>query len=391
MYHLTTINVKLYIAFAVCLFDRRYLDVLTVIFILIFMFDLFVHQCRDKKLITTKQILICFVMIVIGLLTIWLFSRYSIRNTVLSFVFLIICYICFNNHYMFVEQSSEFDWFYIIVTFGFMYLLAKAFIDNTIYSANFTLPGSWDKNYTGAIIFLYFCYCKKNRYLIGIILSFIYTYYLNSRLLILTLILLYVIEAAQLFLDRKQLFQNIRFKLANIKGTGIFCIFTALTVFLIIFSYFWTFYISNAYVTGYQQSFNDKSNAIRMRSNIYAVELMLDDANMLIYGYDDDIRKELGVEDRLNVTNFMGYRLVQPHNFVLNLCMKHGVFLAVVYLALLSSILAYWWQNHNLKYILAYIFMNMFMHSLLSTTYLLFFIFILAAPQKERVKRFEFV
>ena len=95
--------------------------------------------------------------------------------------------------------------------------------------------------------------------------------------------------------------------------------------------------MSNNIVGEYQSSWNDTSNAIRTRSNIYATSLILTEKELMFYGYDDDIKKVLGVEDENTATLYSGYRLVQPHNLILNLLLKHGVIFTIFYVYLLSK------------------------------------------------------
>ena len=83
-------------------------------------------------------------------------------------------------------------------------------------------------------------------------------------------------------------------------------------------------------------------------------------------------------------TLYSGYRLVQPHNLILNLLLKHGVFFTIFYVYLLSKMIALYWNKDNIPFLITYLISNMIMHSLLSTTYLLLFFFVICSRSKKK-------
>ena len=98
-------------------------------------------------------------------------------------------------------------------------------------------------------------------------------------------------------------------------------------------------------------------------------------------GYDNSIREALHISDNKddkNTTIFMGFRIVQPHNFVLNLLLRYGLIFTLIYIYILIKVLSiYVNDKDNLAIIICYLFANMFMHSLLSGVYLLYLIYVL--------------
>lgn len=83
-----------------------------------------------------------------------------------------------------------------------------------------------------------------------------------------------------------------------------------------------------------------------MNSNVFVVEHMLSNPDFLVYGYDSDVFDVLGIissEDGEVTDGYLidgQFRLVQPHNEVLNTLLKEGVLFVLIYYALVSFLLS---------------------------------------------------
>lgn len=157
-------------------------------------------------------------------------------------------------------------------------------------------------------------------------------------------------------------------------------IFVMIFVFICIISGFWISYIDVNPLSQYREGFNDSSNKMRFAANIYALDRINNDASLLFIGYGDDLKKELGISDDVNIkqhTKYMNERLVQPHNSILNLFLRIGIIPAVIYFLILSYILDKLSTVNNCEYIFPYLINTIFMHSLLSGVWLGLWILIL--------------
>lgn len=380
---LKLISIEFYILFAVVFFRREYLNKLSIIFIgFVAICTLFeIRGTYGRRM--SKGIFWGFFLLIAILLFIIVKSRYSISETLTVFIFLCLAYLEFRHGKRIQIEDKYQEWFDVVLTCGlFLYWLMAA-INNISDYTLFVLPSAWDKNYTGITIFLIFVYFWKRKKVFGLLSCALYAVTLNSRLFLLNIFLFiflsFVINGITKY------FERLMNKALNFTSKEILILIMILTFLTVGLSFFWTYYISNNKVVGYRQSLNDSSNAIRTRSNLYAVALLKNNSELFFYGYDDDIKIVLGVENEDTATKYNGYRLVQPHNLVLNLFLKHGIAFSLVYLYLISKILNCYWKKENLAFIITYLFANMFMHSLLSTTYLLLFFFVLCVePQWRR-------
>ena len=82
-----------------------------------------------------------------------------------------------------------------------------------------------------------------------------------------------------------------------------------------------------------------------MNSNVYCFELMARTSDFLFYGYDSDVFDELGISstDYSSTANYLisgRYRLVQPHEEVLNLVLKEGLLFAIFYYFVVAHLLS---------------------------------------------------
>lgn len=380
---LKKINIQLFILLTTFILNRNYFNYACIIYFI----GVMIIYCL-KNIYGYKKIKINYVILfIIALFFIGLsicFSNYGFSNLIITFVFLALTFYEFNNSTEIVEDK-KFDYFYFILITWLIIFLIYSFLKGYIGTENFCLPSSWDKNYSGVAIFLFLCYCIKKKYKVGIIVSAIYIFFLQSRLIILSTALMLVIWLGIYFLKKFKFINCTIKKVYSLKTRGIFCLILLMTIVISVFSYFVTEYVPISEISQYKESLYDTSNAIRVRANIYAIEKLKSDKSFIISGYDNNIKNVMGVDNEETAIIYEGFRLVQPHNFLLNLLLRYGLILTIIYLLIVSKIIAIFWNKENLVYIIPYLFMNMFMHSILSTTYLMCFIYILSVKDKRKI------
>lgn len=203
-----------------------------------------------------------------------------------------------------------------------------------------------DKNETAVALFIYFCLALKKRWYGGIALSFCYPLLYFGRQ--------YVVMVALLLLPL--LLFKIQELMARSRGVRphifdrkyscwvYFCGFLAMTILILALSYFWEQYVVVDGVGAYKTTLNDMSNAMRMLSNVYCFDLVLT-PDFLLYGYGSDVFTGLGISgtDFSQASNVMingRYRLVQPHEEVLNLWLRCGLLFVVFYYLTVSCCLS---------------------------------------------------
>ncbi|MCS4465278.1 hypothetical protein JTT01_20070 [Clostridium botulinum] len=128
-------------------------------------------------------------------------------------------------------------------------------------------------------------------------------------------------------------------------------------------SYIWVYKVAIDGVKEYQQGLNDTSNKMRFVANIYAIDLLKNNKEKLIfYGYDNDFKDIFGIYDyEIDLhRRFMGVRLVQPHNSILNINIRSGIIFSLLYFYILSTIIDKLYTKDNLEYILPYLFSTLF-------------------------------
>lgn len=325
-----------------------------------------------------KKFFLLFSIVAIFVLIAFLIGKNGIVNMFINFSFLLILYIQFCVlKYPIIDKSDK-------ILKIFYYLAFISIVLHTIYniinirntSFNYYFISIIDKNYASVIVFLFCCLSIKLNKKVGLVFGLVLSLFFYSRLFligVLALIILWIIEKKK---KGDKLFFN-----HPVKIFGLISILTIMTVFL---SYYMAFSIPVNSIAKYRGSLNDESNAIRVRANVYAIEQVKNNWKFIFSGYDNSIRQAIGARGIWDSKMYMGFRLVQPHNFVLNFFLRYGVLLTVLYVALLSKLLSLFYNKENLKYIIPYLMMNMFMHSLLANIYLLFFIYILNINEKKQ-------
>ncbi|PPK46363.1 hypothetical protein [Clostridium algidicarnis] len=234
---------------------------------------------------------------------------------------------------------------------------------------------TWDDNYSGIIIFLFFLFNYKNNKKFGKLITILYIVYLKSRGFVLMIVLFYIIKIFKSFIDKAK---NMFFL------NKIFKIFIIMIVFIYFFSILWVYNISTSNLKPYKQGINDTSNRIRFLANVRVFDLIKENKSLIMYGYDNDLKKVLGInsEDTAEHQHFNDMRLVQTHNTILSIIIKTGILFSVLYLLIVSKIIDKYYVKENIEYIFPYLINSMYMHSLLNTSFLVFWVLILHIPQK---------
>ena len=375
IYYLTyiylTFNFIVYINARVStLIDYAYIALVSIFLLLYFLNNK--NKSISNKTLTIPIILMLFVFIQI------IFGKFGFFDIFKNSVFAIIACLMFENNIFDNDNRNEkkkIDFIYVITCIYLTYFLILSFINGTLLAKNnsFFLLSMQDKNLSGVIIFLYMCFCYNKKYKFGVILCIIYTIFLNSRMTQMASLLFFGVE----YLRNKSMFSKIlKFKLFLSMGSkNIYFLIILSQIIMIGFSYYSAYNIPISQISKYQESLMDGSNAIRVRANVYAFETIKNDAKFIYRGYDSEIKNQLGVSDINNSTQFMGFRLVQPHSLFLNLVLRYGLIYSFIYLMYISHLVSIYWNKRTFVSLLAYIFMNMVLPYLFSNGYLIFLLF----------------
>lgn len=348
-------------------------------FIIIYLLIIFYTK---KELKIPIYAFIYFFLLLFGCLVQYIIGQYGCYDILKNTIFVFIAYfICKNDMLSLNNEKKKIDFIYIITCLYLIIFLIISYFNKTLttniyYSINsFYLPAIQDKNMSALVIFLFMCFCYSKKYRLGIILSIIYTFFLNSRMAQIGLILFAIIEILVKFRTTNiflKLFENL-----NSKSTFIIIILSQL--FLIGFSYYCTYNIPISSIDDYKESLIDGSNAMRVRSNVYAVEKIKKNSSFIITGYDGKLKEAIGVANINSSVKYLGFRLVQPHSLLLNLILRYGLLYSIVYLMFISYLISKYWSKNSFSCLVVYLFMNMIIHSLFSSSYLIFIIFVLGS------------
>ena len=375
------IDLVLFISLSLFIVSRKYLNLLSIIYISSLGLYIILRIFRTHNIKLHSNIFRPFVFLFLSLLIIICFSPYSIFDSILTFVFIFIAYVEFYNDGK-IEINTRYDVIYIVLC---IYLGAYFIVSilNGKTGALFCLPSAWDKNYSGVAMFIFFSYCKIKNRKAGTALALIYAFIIGSRLYQLSIFIVYLLSLVTRVNNRFSIGKKIIHRVEKMSFISLVILVTILFLLMFLVSYLFVKYIPTYAIAAYGESFIDSSNAIRVRANMYAFDL-LKKGKLLFYGYGNGIQRVLGVEDDIAGNMYMGFRLVQLHNYFLNIYMRHGLLFAIFYTILLCRLIYKKWNLTTYKYIIPYLIMNLVMHSLLSTTYLLGFLYVISlSPENE--------
>lgn len=243
-------------------------------------------------------------------------------------------------------------------------------------TSDFYFPSIMDKNYTGVMIYLFLLFSFHRKNMLGISISCFYILFMTQSRSLYGMIAIYFI--VKIFKSNIwQLLQKFHLKES-------FKQFTLLFIAIACLSSYWINFVSVKPIVRYREGLNDGSNKMRFVANVYAENQILNDPQYIYKGKGEHIKEAFGIADEnLSLhTQFMGVRLVQPHNSFLNLMLKIGVIEAVIYFMLLGKLLDKVWSRENMEYYIPYLINACFMHSLLDGNYLVIWLYILMNTQE---------
>ena len=248
--------------------------------------------------------------------------------------------------------------------------------------------GELDKNWTALFVFLYFAYSIKGRKKIGIFLGLAYPFaYMGRQYL---MMLAFLLVAFFLMRVRKGYLEH-GISAALSKPTILLILFAASGIIVSVLSYLWVTYVIPTGIVGYKTGLNDGSNAMRMASINYVINRVCSDSAFLYRGFDQSVFNALGintVETGYGKTYYiMGlYRLVQPHNEVINMLVKEGLIFTVLYYGAVSNILAKLVDSRlNATILISFLIGCLFLHQMFTCQTLLLLIFVLASGRSSSI------
>lgn len=350
-------------------------------FISAFLLINLMYYCKYKITVKTTNFILFNIVLFIYIVYI-LFSTYDKVFSILSILFLLIVYLAINkNEKIEIKTSTKVSYREkLIYLVFFISIIVQITLGKSEHHKGYmVLLFQGDKNYSGVVMFLFFLYCYKNNFFLGKVFTLMVSIFIGSRALFMMIILFYIIR-----MNREFYFKLLR-KVGLMKIENLLI---SVFVFSILFSYFWVYVVSVDNLKEYQSGLNDESNRMRFVANIYAVDLIIENKELLLYGYGDSFKEVFNIDNDIYSTHptYLGTRIVQPHNSILNIIIKIGVLPSLVYFFILSKILKKLYNKDNIEYIIPYMINTMFLHQMLDTNFMIFWILVLYIPQKN-IKR----
>ncbi len=245
-----------------------------------------------------------------------------------------------------------------------------------------------DPNFSGLIMLLFFFFCWKNRFILGVVLSVVCAFLFVSRAYFLALAIFFVL----FFLERINSQTRIINGLINLfsQKSRFFLILIVANLSLLFFSIYFLNYIEVQ--TGYKprdlsrlQRLNDNSNLTRFTSNYVWLNLIQKDSDIALFG----VPSQYNDEDELNkFFKSLGSRVV-PHNSLFHIIAQRGILFCLVYFLIIDKILNKTYKKENFKYILAYLVFALFLHAAYGGPRLIFLIITLALPESKFKSKFK--
>lgn len=309
-----------------------------------------------------------------------IFNAYTYDDIIKNFFFLCIILTCFSLVSKPIEISvinNIADIFYWLFFMGIVANMFTPLVINNTYA--FKAIG--DQNFTGVLVFLFFLLSWHQKRILGIILCFSFLLFMSSSRSLYGMFFIFFLcffLRAFIFSVLKNIFPSMG---------RLFC---GLIVMIVVLSYFWLNIVAVNPLSAYREGFNDGSNKMRFAANVYAINLLRAEPELMLSGYGSQIKSKLGIEEEKSLgehTRFEDVRLVQPHNSFLNLFLRMGVFPTLLYIFLLSKILERYYTKSNIEYIIPYLINASFIHSCFSGSWLLVWLFILFICSRTKRKR----
>ncbi|WP_242844741.1 O-antigen ligase domain-containing protein [Clostridium botulinum] len=365
----------LYVLLTFLVIPRDLQQEFSVVFIIgFFLINIIYVSINDIEIKIKKIDILLYSLSGVICIVILIISPYTTVFTISTFVFLIIAHMSISKkHYISKQYLNRIIYITCLISIIIQLILGRY---NTI-NGKISLSIIGDKNFSGVVIILFFMYCSKNKFLLGEILSVFFILILDSRASLLTLVLFLVVK----------LFKNpIYVLLQRFRLNKIYKLFIIMFIITVSISYIWVYKVAIDGVKEYQQGLNDTSNKMRFVANIYAIDLIKNNKEELAFcGYDNDFKDIFSIYDyEIDLhRRFMGVRLVQPHNSILNINIRSGIIFSLLYFYILSRIIDKLYTKDNLEYILPYLFSTLFLHELLNRKFLVLWLILLCLPSNK--------
>lgn len=368
---------KFYIFLFFFVVPTKYNNYVTIGFLILSLIILGLRGSFRVKI--TTRIFVFYVIVLALVVNAFLLSPYSAINTVLSFLYLFICNVCYNKDLHMQKEKGKvgktrdnhFDWFYWFVLGSIVIHLVLYIAKGDNLSRFFIDSGDVDTNTFATVIFIFYSYCFAKGYKFWIPVAIATVFFMRDSRQCLLMAFLFVVILVIKKITKRQ--KNKTLVIRPSSNYRVFQLLLLASIFTVLFSLFWVNVISNNFVVEYHESLNDNSNAVRFRANLYVLQAIKDNPELLFYGYDNSIRSVLGDTDVEFFTRYMGYRLVQSHNSVLNMLIKNGVIFTIFYYLLISRMFKDLFVRQYCEYWVPYLAGSMFLQDFFKTDYLLFF------------------
>lgn len=228
-----------------------------------------------------------------------------------------------------------------------------------------------DPNYSGCLMLLFFYFCHKKQFYIGMFLSIVCSFLFIGRGYLLALMIFFIFG----FFEIK--FKNILKSINKIP-------FLFIIILLNIGIYFYGLnYINNfnKFMVSNNNSredisriFNtgqDYSNYNRFLGTTKNLEMMTENGIFFLFGISNDLLSDRDGEDiKMIQKSFSGVAVV--HNSLLSLMVEKGILFCIIYIIILNKIMMRFNEIQNFKYKISYGFFSLFLHGLFSGFMLLF-------------------
>lgn len=254
-------------------------------------------------------------------------------------------------------------------------LVLQYFLNNSNQDGRRAFLSLLDPNRSAYISFFLFVLSFYTRFYFGVGVSVVFNLGFGSRaywLMLVIFLSVYCVKKMKLF---GAFIQHI---LSTEKKRFVF------VIILLLFSLIGIFIVSFSFVSkdvkisrGDLTNFEDDSNKMRFMSNIFAFTKILNDKNALLWGYGDSLRTEWNIDTKYGekIETVDDVRIVQPHNTIINLIVKCGLFMGLFYLYFFSKMLSRVLCFSNIELLIAVFFNSMFIHHLFTGIYLYIFVF----------------
>lgn len=310
-----------------------------------------------------------------------LFSRYPSTYLVTSLGFL-----CMSALYLTLSDSRRpgansrhdapaFSWICLAGT-AISYLVTADVFPATSQVA--VANDSYDKNFLGVLYFLCAFWHLKRRLYGRVVIFAVAGVAIGSRNFFLMALVLLVAMALRRLSNQI----GSRRRWPKYVPGKLFALMLLGPLAMVPFSVWWTSNVITADTYRSTQGLNDRSNAVRFNSNVFAYSILMLDESLWFRGYDASLSDTLhiipsssldGTESSLDGAFYNGFRVVQPHNSVLNLFLRVGVLFTIVYLWILAQLIARRRDWFPPALVFPYLTACLIMHSLLVGPLLLLF------------------